>query len=230
MEEKFMFNNSTAMTMPVAPMGFSGGYGNNGMFGDGGWWAIIILLALFGGFGNGGFGNGFGGNGFVGNEVQRGFDTATITNKLNGIENGLCDGFYAQNTTMLQGFNGLQQSLLTGFHGVDNAICNLGYQNQQCCCETNRNIDSVRFENAQNTCAITNAIHAEGEETRKLIQANEIQSLRDKVADLQLAQSQCAQNAYLVNQLRPCPIPAYLTCSPYASYNYNNCGCGCNGF
>lgn len=224
-----MFNNSTGFTMPVSPIGY--GTGNNGMFGgDGGWWAIIILFALFGGFGRGGFG-GFGGESVATNgDIQRGFDTATITNKLNGIENGLCDGFYAQNTTMLQGFNGLQQSLLTGFHGVDNAICNLGYQNQQCCCETNRNIDNVRFENAQNTCAITNAIHAEGEETRKLIQQNEIQALRDKVADLQLAQSQCAQNAYLVDQLRPCARPAYITCSPYTTYNYNSCGCGCGSF
>ena len=188
-----MFSEST-MTMPVSPMN----YGGNGMFGDGnGWWVLIILFALFGGWG----GNGFGASGGVTNEVQRGFDNQSVLNKLNGIENGLCDGFYAMNTGMLN-----------GFHGVDNAISRLGY-------ETNRNIDSVRYEAAQNTCAITSAIHAEGEETRRLIEKNEIQALRDKVAELQLAQSQCAQNAYLVNQLRPCPIPAYLSCSPYATYN-----------
>lgn len=76
--------------------------------------------------------------------------------------------------------------------------------------------------------AIQNAIREEGAATRALIQQNEVQSLRDKVADLQLQQSQCAQNAYLINQLRPCAVPAYLTCSPYQAYN--QCGCGCNGY
>ena len=88
----------------------------------------------------------------------------------------------------------------------------------------NRNIDAVRYEGAQNTCAITNAIHAEGEATRALINANTMQDLRDKLEardrdilarDFQL--SQLSQNAYLVNELRPCAKPAYITCSPYTT-------------
>ena len=88
----------------------------------------------------------------------------------------------------------------------------------------NRNIDAVRYEGAQNTCAITNAIHAEGEATRALINANTMQELRDKLEardrdilarDFQL--SQLSQNAYLVNELRPCAKPAYITCSPYTT-------------
>lgn len=168
------------------------------------WWWIIILFVLF----SGGFGYGNRNMATTG-DVQRGFDTAEIFDKLNGLENGLCSGFYDQNTTMLQGFNTIGQ-----------AIANIGFQNQQCCCETNRNIDAVRYENAKNTCDITSAIHAEGEATRSLITENTIQDLRDKVADLQLAQSQCAQNAYLVNTLRPYPTPAYQVSSPYYScYN-----------
>ena len=88
----------------------------------------------------------------------------------------------------------------------------------------NRNIDAVRYEGAQNTCAITNAIHAEGEATRALINANTVQDLRDKLEardrdilarDFQL--SQLAQNATLINELRPCAKPAYITCSPYTT-------------
>lgn len=166
----------------------------------GGWmWIIVLFLFLFGAGGTG-FGSG------RANEIQQGFDTAEITRKLDGLANGLCDGFYAQNTTMLN-----------GFAGITTAVRDAQFAAQQCCCETNRNIDAVRYEAAQNTCAIEKAIHAEGEATRNLIQQNEIQALRDKVADLQLAQSQCAQNAYLINQLRPCAVPAYLTCSPYAA-------------
>ena len=94
----------------------------------------------------------------------------------------------------------------------------------------NRNIDAVRYEGAQNTCAITNAIHAEGEATRALINANTMQELRDKleardrdvmVRDFQL--SQLSQTASLVGELRPIAKPAYITCSPYTTAPF---GCG----
>lgn len=192
-----------------AATGDNGGFGS----GNGAWW--LILLFLFWGFNGGGWGNRDNGA-LTRAEMQQGFDTQEITRKLDGINYGLCDGFYAQNTTMLN-----------GFAAITTAVRDAQFAAQQCFCDTNRNIDAVRYEAAQNTCKIENAIHAEGEATRQLIQQNEIQTLRDRVADLQLAQSQCAQNAYLVNQLRPCAVPAYLTCSPYASYNYNGCGC-CN--
>ena len=102
--------------------------------------------------------------------------------------------------------------------------------------ETNRNIDSVRYENSRNTCDIVNAIRSDGEATRSLINANTMQALRDRLAerdrdvltrDFQL--SQVAQNATLINELRPCPKPAYITCSPFSTYSYNGgCGsCGC---
>lgn len=95
---------------------------NNG-WGDGASWLwIIVLFALFGGWGNG-FG-GFGGNGArfaTQGDVQRGFDTSTIVSKLDGISNGLCDGFYAVNT-----------SLLNGFNGTERAIADLGYNLQSC--------------------------------------------------------------------------------------------------
>ena len=44
----------------------------------------------------------------------------------------------------------------------------------------------------------------------------------------QLAASQAAQNSYLLNQLRPLPVPAYQSCNPWAAGTYNGCnGCGC---
>ena len=142
------------------------------------------------------------------------------------------------NTATLQGFNGVQRDLCAGFNSVNNNIAENRFAAQQCCCETNRNIDNVRFENSKNTCEITNAIHAEGEATRALINANTMQELRDRLEardrdilarDFQL--SQLAQNQYLVNTIKPCPIPAYITCSPYATANVvpaTGCGCGTN--
>lgn len=98
----------------------------------------------------------------------------------------------------------------------------------------------VRYEAAKNTCDITTAIHAEGEATRALINANTMQDLRDRLeardrelmtANFQLSQQ--AQTANLVDELRPCSRPAYITCSPYESANNRffgygrDCGCGC---
>ena len=173
----------------------------------GGWmWIIVLFLFLFGFGGGGMWGNR--GQGLTQMEMQQGFDTQEIVRKLDGINYGLCQGFYAQNTTMLN-----------GFAGVTTAVRDAQFAAQQCCCETNRNIDAVRYEAQKNVCDITTAIHAEGEATRALIQQNEMQALRDKVSELQLAQSQCAQNAYLTGTLRPYPVPAYPVCGP----------CGWNG-
>ena len=192
--------------------------------GQGGWfWIVVLFLFMFG----------FGGNGFGRNndaltraDLCQDFNFNDLQNGVRGIQNGLCDGFYAQNTTMLQGFNSLGQQLSEN-----------RFAQQNCCCETNRNIDSVRAENYKNTCEITTAIHAEGEQTRALINSNTMQALRDKIAakdqELQTANfqlSQQAQNATLISALRPFPQPAYVTCSPYTAANGFGCGCnpGCN--
>ena len=153
-------------------------------------------------------------------DLFEGFNNQDVNAQLRGITNGLCDGFYAVNSGMKD-----------GFYMTREGIAENRFAAQQCCCETNRNIDAVRYENNKNTCEITNAIHAEGEATRALINANTIQELRDKleardrevmVRDFQL--SQLAQNQYLVNEIRPCAKPAYITCSPYTTASF--CGCG----
>ena len=171
-------------------------------------------------------------------DIQRAFDTNTITSKLDGLTNGLSDGFYAVNTGMLGGFNGIQRDLCVGFNGVNSAIAENRFAAQQCCCETQKGIMENRYASEKNTLEITNAIHAEGEATRALINSNTMQDLRDRLEardrdilarDFQL--SQLAQNQYLVNTIKPCPIPAYITCSPYATANVvpaTGCGCGTN--
>ena len=175
----------------------------------------LVWLAVLGG-GNGLFGNR--GDAAVQGAITRsdlfeGFNNQDVNGQLRGITNGICDGFYAVNSGMKD-----------GFYGIQGALAENRFASQQCCCETNRNIDAVRYEGAQNTCAITNAIHAEGEATRALINANVMQELRDKleardrdimVRDFQL--SQLSQTASLIGELRPCAKPAYITCSPYTT-------------
>ena len=177
---------------------------NNGGCGDmGAMWnnpfVYLIWLAFFGG-GNGGFGFGGGNAALTRAELTQGFNDQDTRASIRGIQQGLCDGFYANNTTMLQGFSGIQ-----------NGLAQLGYAQQQCCCE------------------LKSALHAEGEATRALITENIIQGLRDRIVakdqELQTANfqlSQQAQTANIINTLRPVPIPAYITCSPYTS----GLGCG----
>ena len=203
-------------------MGSYGMCGGMGGFGYGGDWilGLIVLAALFNG---GGFG-GFGGNAGAG--WQQGFNTQNILSKLDGITNGLCDGFYAMNTNFLQGQNQLARDLCTGFSAVNSGIAENRFAAQECCCETQRAIDSVKYGASQNTCDIITAIHAEGEATRAQMTQNTIQALRDKLndkdrdiqtRDFQL--SQLAQNSYLVNTLNPAPIPAYTVQNPKCCYN-----------
>ena len=187
--------------------------GNNGMFGGSGGGAMMWVVMLFFllAWGGGGFG-GFGGN----NGAVQTLSNEFLYTNLNGT---MDRGF-----TQLANQNfGIQKDLCQGFNGVQAGIANLGYQQAQCCCETNRNIDAVRYENAKNTCDITNAIHAEGEATRNLITANVMQELRDNLQAAQLQLGTVAQTQNLINQLKPTPVPAYITCSPYASaYNCVN--------
>ena len=181
----------------------------DGWGGGGSWWAIMLFFLLA-------WGGGWGGNrnqeALTRADLCQGFNFNNLDSAVRGVQSGLCDGFYAMNTGMLNGFGSVNQN-----------INESRFASQQCCCETNRNIDSMKFENAQNTCEITTAIHSEGEATRALITQNEMQKLRDELADAKLANSQCAQNAYLVNQLQPVAKPAYITCSPYAA---SQAGCG----
>ena len=173
----------------------------------------LVWLAVLGGGGL--FGNRTAElqNAVTRSDLFEGFNNQDVNGQLRGITNGICDGFYAINSGMKD-----------GFYGVQGALAENRFAQQSCCCETNRNIDAVRFEGAQNTCSITNAIHAEAEATRALINSNTMQALRDKLADKDrdiLARdfqlSQLAQSATLVNELRPCAKPAYITCSPYTA-------------
>lgn len=233
--------NLSAADVAAVTRNNDGGFG-----GDWGSWIIILLvLAVFGGWGGAGFG-GFGGcggaQGFATRaDINAGFALNNLDNGIRGIQQGLCDGFYAQNTTMLQGFNGVQSQ-----------IANLGFQMQNCCCETQRAIDGVNYNMANQFCGLQNTMN---NNTRDIIDSQNngtraildflVQSKLDEkdaqIAELQRAASQDRQNALLttamaqqtdaiVNRIAPYPVPAYHVPNPlaycYGGYN-NGCGCGC---
>ena len=106
---------------------------------------------------------------------------------------------------------------------------NLGFRDLslrcQLLCETNRNIDAVRYENAKNTCDIITSgnmntrdlIEAGTANTQRIVDmmtANEMQRLREQNNALTLQVSQAAQSTAIINAVRPTPTPAYPVCSP----------------
>ena len=250
-----MFNSNTPFTMPVTPA-----YGNGGDdFGDGnGWWIILfVLFFVFGGWGNGGWGgNGSNSSYYTDSAIQRGFDNQAVISKLDGITNGLCDGFYAVQT----GMNGINTNIMqTGF-GIQQAINADTIANMQntnalqaqlanCCCETREAIQGVNYNMAQNTCALQNTMNSN---TRDIIDSQnagtraildylcqeKIASLQAENNDLRRAASQDRQSALLttamsaqtqqiINAVNPTAIPAYVVPNPNA-YAYGcNSGCGC---
>lgn len=212
----------------------------NGAWGDGGgWWAWIILFALFGWGGNGfGFGgNGGGQVGFTDAAIQRGFDNQAVISKLDGITNGICDASYAS----LAQTNGINTNIMQGNFGLQTAINGLGTQLGNCCCETQRSIDQVRFDMATDTCAITTAVNSGFSQLDRTIndkfcelEMRQMQARIDEqqslIQSLNLAQSQANQTQTLIDRLRPCPEPAYITCNPWATNGtaYTGCQpCGC---
>lgn len=221
-----------------------GGFGNNGD------WAWIIILFLIFGFGRNGYGNGFGGGSGIGENYVLATDFATIERKLDGINNGICDATFALNNTINNGFFGVQNSLTQGFSGLNTSLLQGNYalssQLADCCCKTQRAIDSVNFNNAQNTCAITNAIamntrdilenaNANYRAIHEELVANKLEMKNERIAELQtqvnglqLKASQEAQNNYLIAQLGPkCPEPAYVVNGPTPVNFPTNC---CNTF
>lgn len=221
-----------------------GGWGND-------WWAVIIILALFGGWGGRGglFGNAGSGSGCGCSapatcaDLQAGFNNQAVTNKLNGLENGLCSLGYDQLSQM----NGIANTIQQGNFGLQQAINNASVANMQdtnslsrqlsdCCCENRAAIKDVQYTAALNNSALLQAINAQ---TNTIVQNDNanyralhdelvsyqmqqkddvIAELRSQVQALNLGVSQRNQNDYLIDRLQPCAKPAYFVPNPNCCY------------
>lgn len=179
------------------------GYGDGG-FGGSSWMWLIALLFLGGGFG--GYGRGYDGR------------CATVEDLNNSANFTRLEGQVRANENLIQ----------NGITNLGNGICSLGYQLatdkgeiskqiSECCCGTQRAIDSVKFDMANYAAGIQSAIAAEGQKTRDLLQQNKIESLQAQVSKLQLDQALC-------NVVRYPTTNVYATqCNPFFS-GYAGCG------
>lgn len=222
----------------------SGGNCNDGAFGGANSWIwIIVVFALLFGWGNNGNqrGNGSssGGDGamaayipYLASAVNTNgavtradlcseFAFNDLNRAVEGLNNGLCNGFYT-----------LSGQVNSGFAGVNNAICSLGYNNAQlangitmammqnqnatqsqisdCCCKLERGLDTINYNMATNTCALQTSmanntrdiIDATNSGTRAILDylcQEKISTLQSENQTLKFAASQQAQNTYLTN-------------------------------
>lgn len=240
----------------------NGGSNYNDGFGgaNGAWWVIILILF----FAMGGWNRGFGNNGNEGcnpcctpatqQSVTDAFNFNQLDNSIRGIANGLCDGFYAMNNSMLQGFNGVDKSICNlganmsqGFNCTDKAIMQTNFNNQagfnnianqlaSCCCDLGRGQDSIKTAISQSACDLMTAGERNTDRIINFLTQTEMDKLRTDLQAANFQLSQLSQTSNIVNQLMPVAKPAYITCSPYAAafgypYGYGNngygCGCGC---
>lgn len=233
------------------------GNGGNGMFGDQGWWVIILFALIFGWGGNG---NGWGGNGNNGgggvvptlggiatrSDIMDGFALNDLQRGVSGIQQGICDGVYALNNAITGGFNTTNMGMMQGFNGVDRSMCQLGNQLQNCCCETQNAIQNVRYDMATQACETRNTIQ---NTTRDIIDnannnsraildfltQDKISSLQAENQSLKFAASQAAQNTFIAaNQdaqtaelIRRCCPSPVPAYAVPAPYPYGGCNTGC---
>lgn len=232
----------------------------SGMWGGDGFWVIFLffLLACGGGF-RGGWGNGGGyanSPDFQGYatraDINEGFALNNIQSGITGIQQGICDSTYTLNNTIQNGFSNNQLQLCNGFNSMQQTMNNIGFQLQDCCCQTQRAIDGVNYNNAMQTNALQNTmcnntrdiIENQNAGTRAILDHltnTELNNLRTENQALRFQASQSEQNAFitanqsaqtaeLIRRLgADCPVPAYVVPNPNCCYG-NPVGVGYNGF
>lgn len=219
-----MFSNYNAPSL--SDIAAVTGNNANAFDNNNGWWILIILFALCGGWGNNAYAGGRSG-GAADNYVLAS-DFSNIERKIDSVNNGLCDGFYAMNTGMLNGFNGVTAAVSAATNALQAGQTSIGTQIQQCCCDNRAAVADLKYTMADQTNAIMQNCNANYRALHDEIVAGKLEAKDAQIAELtarvnalNLAASQQAQNNYIVNQLRPAAVPAYQVPNPYYGYGFN---------
>ena len=209
---------------------------NGGMFGNDGWWGIILIALLFG-WGRGGYGgfggaNGSSGEGAFGyqlgklattNDVASGFSTSEIMSDLNDIILGQNTGFASVQQTLCQGFNGVNTAILQSANATERGFAQMGYNLATCCCDLKGAIADVKYANERQTCDLITNQNANTQRILDYLCAEKINSITAENVALKGQISNYNQTNAIISALKqPCPIPAYSVPNPNCCYN--NCG------
>ena len=160
-------------------------------FGGSWMWIIVLFLFMFGGNGFNRFGGEYGQYATAASQqdILFGQKFSDLNAKMNQIGNGICDSTFALNNTILNSATNTNNNIVAEGRALQAQLA-------QCCCDNRLAIANLAAQGDKQTCAITTAIHAEGEATRALIQTNEIQALRDKVSSLEMDNRMCGVVRY----------------------------------
>lgn len=138
--------------------------------------------------------------------MQGGFDTQQA---INGVSNQLCgatrdiiNSIQTNNVQSIMNTNAIQTQL------------------EKCCCENREIAMQNRFDMSNYNTATLQAIDKLGDRIVDQINADRFAELQKENEALRIE----ANNATLVNMIKPMPIPAFQSCNPWAA----NYGCGCN--
>lgn len=271
-----MFGGSAPSLADIAAVTRNNDGNNNGLGDGNGWWVLIILFALFGGWGNnGGYGRGNGGScggndgctvinvpptfgtcfgygggmgagfGFSEAAMQRGFDNQAVIQKLDGINNGICNLGYDQlaqmngiGTQIMQTGFGLQKAINDGTVSAMRSADGLSHQLSDCCCDIRSGLKDIQYAMATDACALKTEVHQTGDAIIQNQNAGfqmlnntirdgftnlEFQAQNRYIAELERKLNASDRNSalqdmatYVVNQVRPTPIPSWNVPDPYA--------------
>lgn len=224
------------MTMPVTPA--NSGSNGFGFGGDGAWFLIILFLFAFCGWGGNGFGNNGNSGGVVDGYVLAS-DFSNIERKMDLINGGLCDGFYAVNNTLLTGFGNAELSRANQQAALMQQLNAMQMQAANCCCENRAAIAQVRYDMATQACDTRNTVQTAARDIVENANANsraildfltqsKMQDLQAENQSLKFAASQYAQTNdfrnFVSNQFayyNPRPVPAFTVAAPF---QYAGCG------
>ena len=214
-----MFNtNANGYSLADVAAATGNGWGN----GNKEWWILILFLFFFMG------GNGFNGRQTVTtDDMQNQFNFASLERQNNEItansrqvaydlSNDIAQLGLALNTAVRDAWSGLNENI----RDSQSLIQGLGSTVEQCCCSTNRNIDSVRYDAALNTRDI---MKNDCDNTQKILDAisgNRMADMQNQINQLQLQSALCGVVKY--------PMSATYTAgyAPfYGPYSPGPCQC-----
>ena len=207
--------------------------GNNGGFG--GWgdssfvWILALLVLAGGGLGfggNNGFANAIGfENLATSNEVQRGFDNQNLQAQTRDILSAVTSGTAQTVAATNESFHNITGALSDKYTELQRDIANvaLGQANilakqAECCCETQRAIDGVNYNNAINTASINQTTMEQTQKVLDAITGNRMADMQNQINELQL------QNAMAGVLKYPNSWAYNAGTSPFCN---TGCGCGC---
>ena len=150
----------------------------------------------------------------------------SINTNLNNLGYQLQSGINDVNVNGMQNTYALGSQLTALGNQISSCCCDMRYQVEKGFSDTNYNLATQMNAVRQDICDQTrDIVENQNANTRAILDrltSDKMADLRDENQALKFAASQAAQNNYLVDQLRPCPIPAYNVPNPFCCNGYYN--------